>query len=466
MAGIFINRVFDSVADNFVFWRTESDPDAAGAAYPGPGVFGTDTTDYVVSFKETSGSSGFTLTRITSKAVIPADQTMLYHGDIFVDDGGDLLIEGDATPVRTEDNYSANIIPVGGKRVVQGNDQMLYTSSLVIKGNLDNRGSILDVTPYDGFDILNALTDIAPSAPAVLGVSSPAHFMEGPEFRAAMDVPSNADLASLNVPFSSEIYAASFSPTLGVTNRWDSSVSGIVALLPISPADSSIVSFVNVNSGFPLLVDGNGNLTPTGPTLSIPGGSPSIVVSLKFSVDDGMWYCTENLALLAFGIVPNSLIVANSTPVPTLVTIAEGQFFGYSIGGSIGAMSQGDALAILFPAGETALNNGQLTFFRTVNDNVNAAGTGGASPTYLNTYLSCITSIIAGVDEDVALPSAVQGAEMVIYNGVPLLTLYVWPVNGNLSTEGLNTSIPVPVLPFTSVRFTGLTTGSSWVLTG
>ena len=42
-----LNRVYDSVAGNFVRWATDS-PDPSGASYPGPGTFGPDTSDYVV----------------------------------------------------------------------------------------------------------------------------------------------------------------------------------------------------------------------------------------------------------------------------------------------------------------------------------------------------------------------------------------------------------------------------------
>ncbi len=38
------NRVWDAVAKKHVSWGTSADP--TGESYPGPGVFGTDTTDY------------------------------------------------------------------------------------------------------------------------------------------------------------------------------------------------------------------------------------------------------------------------------------------------------------------------------------------------------------------------------------------------------------------------------------
>jgi hypothetical protein len=43
----YTNRVYDSIAGRFVRWLTTS-PDSIGASYPGPGVFGVTTTNYVV----------------------------------------------------------------------------------------------------------------------------------------------------------------------------------------------------------------------------------------------------------------------------------------------------------------------------------------------------------------------------------------------------------------------------------
>jgi hypothetical protein len=43
----YTNRVYDSVAGGFVRWVTLA-PDTIGASYPGPGVFGVTTSDYVI----------------------------------------------------------------------------------------------------------------------------------------------------------------------------------------------------------------------------------------------------------------------------------------------------------------------------------------------------------------------------------------------------------------------------------
>lgn len=41
------NRVWDVVEGGFIAWETEG-ADLAGASYPGPGVFGVDTFDFVI----------------------------------------------------------------------------------------------------------------------------------------------------------------------------------------------------------------------------------------------------------------------------------------------------------------------------------------------------------------------------------------------------------------------------------
>jgi hypothetical protein len=43
----YVNRVYDTVAVKFIRWITNT-PDTIGAAYPGPGVFGVTTMDYII----------------------------------------------------------------------------------------------------------------------------------------------------------------------------------------------------------------------------------------------------------------------------------------------------------------------------------------------------------------------------------------------------------------------------------
>lgn len=45
---VYHQRVFDTVAGEFVFWSTPQAPDLSGSFYPGPGTFGVDTSDFVL----------------------------------------------------------------------------------------------------------------------------------------------------------------------------------------------------------------------------------------------------------------------------------------------------------------------------------------------------------------------------------------------------------------------------------
>ena len=151
-----------------------------------------------LTFEAISGGGGFTHTEIDGSTVsVPEQQAMLYHDDVVIEDDADLDLSGDATPVRTEDNFSVNFVPARSVRVVQENDQMLFTDSMQIDGDLVVDGDILDATPYDGNDILAALTAIAPNTPSILGVASPASFLTPAQARTVMDVPSTSETNAL-----------------------------------------------------------------------------------------------------------------------------------------------------------------------------------------------------------------------------------------------------------------------------
>jgi len=108
------------------------------------------------------GGGGYTLAEVTDEQLIPEKQDMVYVDDVIIGDGGDLVSEGNATPGRTEDNFSILYVPTRSRRVVQENDQMGYTSSMVVDGTLVVDGDIIDITPYDGFDIIAALESSLP----------------------------------------------------------------------------------------------------------------------------------------------------------------------------------------------------------------------------------------------------------------------------------------------------------------
>lgn len=103
---------------------------------------------------------GFTLTLVDDLQTIPAKQSMLFEDHVIIEDGGNLVVDGDVTCVRTEDNFSVLLVPTRQERVVQENDELLFTDHMTIDGQLTVDGQICDATPYDGYDILNVLAEI------------------------------------------------------------------------------------------------------------------------------------------------------------------------------------------------------------------------------------------------------------------------------------------------------------------
>jgi len=86
MSGLYINRVYDSVAADFVYWSSTPAPDNFGASYPGPGVFGVTTADYTVASKTSSmTSTNFSYKQIDpgETITIPTNQQMIVSGGLI-----------------------------------------------------------------------------------------------------------------------------------------------------------------------------------------------------------------------------------------------------------------------------------------------------------------------------------------------------------------------------------------------
>lgn len=80
----YINRVEDSVAGALVTWTTDA-PDTTGVSYPGPGVFGVDTSDYTCYLLPGSGGgggiSGYVVGFVDSGNTLGVDCTYLDTGN-------------------------------------------------------------------------------------------------------------------------------------------------------------------------------------------------------------------------------------------------------------------------------------------------------------------------------------------------------------------------------------------------
>lgn len=201
-----------------------------------------------LTFEAISGGGGFTATEIDTTVSVPDQQSMLFSDDVVIEDDGDLSLDGDVTPVREEENFSVNFIPQRSVRVVQENDQMLFTDSMQIDGDLIVDGDILDATPYDGNDILNALTAIAPNTPSILGVASPASFLSPAQARTVMSVPSIAQMeaaiaaGSTGLTFEPGVQTAAFDALPGKIYVWDCNET-FDANLPAAPPANAIIGF-------------------------------------------------------------------------------------------------------------------------------------------------------------------------------------------------------------------------------
>jgi len=110
---------------------------------PNPIILNTTALD----FQPVATSGGFSLTLIDSPKKIPEDQSMVVMEDVVITDGGDLLVEGDVTSARTEDNYAVLYLPAGSEKVVQENEEMFYSDDMTVDGTLTVDGQISDVTP-------------------------------------------------------------------------------------------------------------------------------------------------------------------------------------------------------------------------------------------------------------------------------------------------------------------------------
>jgi hypothetical protein len=321
---------------------------------------------------------------------------MLYSDDVVIVDDGDLNLEGGVTPVRSEDNFSVNFIPQRSVRVVQENDQMLFTDSMQVDGDLIVDGDILDATPYDGNDILAALTAIAPLTPSILGVASPASFLTPLQARTVMDVPSNAEMNAAiaanptGLTFTATLYNAAFTAELNKINRVDGSTSYTTVIPDTGLVDGDRVAFYTPNGAVPEILTLNfGTKTLYGliPTFPIPvqvigSGAVSEVTVLTYSANEDYWVVSGGLDQLFLTQTPYLIAVSDADSQKVNLQLSSDTLLG-RLSGNISPLTGSDVLTILYP-GQTV-----------VDANV---GTGSNTPTTIYTYPTTTDNTVITLD--------------------------------------------------------------------
>jgi hypothetical protein len=132
---------------------------------PNPIVLNTTALDIQVA----SGGGVGTLRLVNTPKRIPSDASMLFASDVVVEDGN-LDVEGDIEDVEHFQNHSIKYVPIRSERVVQEDDEMLYTDGLTVDGQLVVDGQLTDATPYDFNDITAILSTDPAAARAAIGM--------------------------------------------------------------------------------------------------------------------------------------------------------------------------------------------------------------------------------------------------------------------------------------------------------
>lgn len=100
---IVVNRVWDSELTGSVYWKTNY-PDKVGIHYPGPGTFGTHTSDYVISsIKENQTIQKAQLHDLS----YGADDIYQFNGNLIPEVG----VIGTATMQSGQERYCQGLIP-------------------------------------------------------------------------------------------------------------------------------------------------------------------------------------------------------------------------------------------------------------------------------------------------------------------------------------------------------------------
>ena len=250
------------------------------------------------SWEEVGTGGGFTFTVIDGNedVTIPVNTSMLYAEDITILDGN-LTIEGDVTPVKDAENFSPHYVPLNLTRVVPETDIVYYDpNDFVVDGNLVVDGDIAPMPVADGGDVLDALTDIAPTSSIVGTSSSVTDHLTPAEARTVMDVLSTSEVTTAAkaavTRFSSlteeAVTTGPHAAEVGKLYRYEGD---LTFTLPASPVNEDTIGFWSANSANILTLDGNGNSVRTADNFGQSIKTIYLNLGLGFAVfRNGTWY--------------------------------------------------------------------------------------------------------------------------------------------------------------------------------
>lgn len=166
---------------------------------PNPIILNTTLLDFDVQAAGGGGSGAVQTTIPTGESVIVPDNSELHYTNVLRISGGKLTLQGNskAKPVKDPENQAIARVPVRSTRVIPQNDIQYYDPrDLDNDGNIQALGDLVPFPILDGTDILDALTVIAPDTPALLGVSSPAGFIDPADVRTMLDVLTTSEVST------------------------------------------------------------------------------------------------------------------------------------------------------------------------------------------------------------------------------------------------------------------------------
>ena len=313
------------------------------------------------------------------KVKVPLRRKLLYGADLNVGDG-DLVVEGSLETSHDPENHTIAYVGIRQTRVIHANEVMNYNpNNLVVDGDLIIDGD-LEPLISDGQDVLDALTDVAPDTPSILGATSPTNFLSPAEARTVMDVYSTTETDSA-------ISAGSFTPGLydglqiqteagtaftGVVGKIMVPLTGVATMtLPpsagLSEGDTvglganNLTALVEPGVGDTLVLADLSVVTNGAPVKRSGGPGTSTLAYYVWSALGGVWTEGTDAAHAHMASGSHRMLITDSLDDFDDVTVADNSVVGRS-GGNITSVTAG-VNTILGRAG------GNLTAMPVVNTN-------------------------------------------------------------------------------------------------